>query len=403
MGDWVTEQQEQGWDFTSKSVCTQCVDDEALKAVLAADEDTEVVCDFCSNSPAAPFDTLMEAFVNGLRTEYGTADNEGVYWDGREGGYQWNRIVDSHDLVEQFGSDVLTGDGLLQAVQGTMHDAAWVEVDFVALREDEALALSWEQFCTTVKHHMRYVIWLSDADDEQQWFEPGEIPPSRILQTIGWLIDRLGLVRTLPAGYQLYRARTHGSDKVPTGATELGTAPVEYAKQANRMSPAGIPMFYGAETEATAIREVAVRSQDTHVTVGAFAASAAWTVVDFTQLPAIPSMFDPEWGRMRRSLIFLHDFREQLSKPARSTYEQIDYVPTQIVTEYLLRILGSGRSINGLLYVSALTGQTCAVLDVPADGCVEQNRGWADGGMLRLGLVPGSLKTRVLIADDTAV
>jgi hypothetical protein len=68
------------------------------------------------------------------------------------------------------------------------------------------------------------------------------------------------------------------------------------------------------------------------------------------------SMFDPERDRLRRPLLFLHKLVAQLSRPARVTHEQIDYVPTQVDTEYLLRIFAKGKLVVGLLYASALTG-----------------------------------------------
>jgi hypothetical protein len=111
-------------------------------------------------------------------------------------------------------------------------------------------------------------------------------------------------------------------------------------------------------------------------------------------------MFDRERGRLRRPLLFLHQFVTQLSEPARAReYEQIDYVPTQIVTEYLLRIFAKGQLVAGLLYASDLTGDASAVLDVPRDRCVDHRPGWEadeEDGRLRLRLVPGSLETQPL-------
>jgi hypothetical protein len=119
-------------------------------------------------------------------------------------------------------------------------------------------------------------------------------------------------------------------------------------------------------------------------------------VVDFTDLPKVPSMFDPERGRLRRSLLFLHKFVAQLSKPIRGReYDQIDYVPTQVVTEYLLRIFGNGKVVSGLLYPSTLTGAPCVVLDVPHGRCVNPGDR-LDGVDLALGLVPDSVRTQPL-------
>ena len=82
------------------------------------------------------------------------------------------------------------------------------------------------------------------------------------------------------------------------------------------------------------------------------------------------------------------------------TYEQIDYVPTQIVTEYLLRIFGNGALVDGLLYASALTGRVSAVLDVPASRCAGQVTGWDAGAELRFGLVQDSVEMRKLTSAE---
>jgi hypothetical protein len=392
--DLMMQEDEQGWSFTTQHVCADCVDDDSLETVIRTHADATQACDFCSSSPAAPLDVLLEAFVNGLRLEYGDADNEGVAYESREGGYQWwGPMWNTWDLVGEF-DHVLTGEGLLDAVRSAMHDRVWVEVNFAHPRRDEALSASWERFCEAVQYETRYVFWLRDDEDEEQIRSWGEIPASRILDDLGKLIEQLDLVRDLPAGSRWWRARTHSAPDADWGASELGTTPRENAIQANRMSPAGIPMFYGAVDPDTAVREVAIRTDDRWVTVAAFETSQACTVVDFTALPPVPSQFDPERAHSLRSLLFLHEFAAKLAQPARARLEQVDYVPTQVVTEYLLRIHGRRTPINGLLYPSAFSGGACAVLDVPNVRCAEQTAGWASTDQLRLGLVPGSAVTR---------
>ena len=86
-------------------------------------------------------------------------------------------------------------------------------------------------------------------------------------------------------------------------ASQLGTVPEELAFRSNRMSPAGIPIFYGADNSDSAIEEVASSSEDTHVTWCEFELTEDLQVVDLTQLQPEPSMSDPELGRLPQRAI----------------------------------------------------------------------------------------------------
>jgi len=370
MGYWknrLMEQSDQGWDFTDGAVCSGCVEDEALKTILRENEDADLRCDFCSSVPAAHLDTLLEAFVNGLRNEYENA-LDGVWWDGREGGYQWNPQWDTWDLVEDFYW-VFSSQELLDAVRAAVHDITWVESDFITRRRDEVLIEAWDRFCEAVKQETRFVVWLLPPDEDD--LAPGEIPPAKILEHVAPLIERLDLVRDLPAGQRVWRARTHCMRLIEATASALGTVPRESALKANRMSPAGIPMFYGATDADTAIEEVAFASTDTYVTWSQFELTADLRVVDLTRLPSEPSMFDPELGSMRRQIRFLNMFVEQLSDRVQPDHDQIDYVPTQIVTEYLLHVHGGSERVKGLVYQSSVAQGACVALDVRNDQCID--------------------------------
>ena len=56
----------------------------------------------------------------------------------------------------------------------------------------------------------------------------------------------------LPSGTTLRRARYEDQEGTWNTPQELGPPPVAKANQSNRMSPAGIPMFYGCDDEETA-------------------------------------------------------------------------------------------------------------------------------------------------------
>jgi len=126
-------------------------------------------------------------------------------------------------------------------------------------------------------------------------------------------------------------------------------------------------------------------------------------VLDLTSVPDIPSIFDPTLGALRRELVFLNRFVGQISDRARPDWEAVDYVPTQIVTEFFLRIYEpEGLPVSGLIYRSAITGAKAIVLDVPNNQCVEQLGDWrADPhNELRLGLDEATVNRRKIRADE---
>jgi hypothetical protein len=375
------EQDEQGWSYTDKFVCTACVDDYALEDAIVSVESTDETCSFCARSPAASLDVLMDVFVAGLRNEYNDADAEFVPYETKEGGYQFfaGPGLDSWDLVGRF-EDVLLGEGLVDEVRNSIHDTTWVERDSVWRRRDDVLRDAWSAFSESVKYRTRYVIWLVDDVDEQELRGYGEVPPGKIIHDIGQLLEQLGMVRVLPAASAVWRAQTHeGSVLQPAAsAGRLGTGKREHAKQPNRMSPAGIPMFYGAMDLDTAIVEVAVHAaaDRDHVTVGRFSLSSDVTVVDFTALPTTPSVFDPRLGRFRREITFLHEFVKTLSIPVAPGDEAIDYVPTQVLTEYFLRVFkpAENQDVIGLVYPSApRPGGVSLVLDISNERCFDDS------------------------------
>lgn len=373
------EQEAQGWDYTDKLVCAGCVDDYAIENAIRAAAREEEVCDFCGANPAASLDVLMRVFVDGLRNEYNDADSELIPWESREGGYQFfaGPGYDSWDLVGEFG-DVLIGDGLIDEVRRSIHEKMWVERDYVWRRRDDVLRDAWSAFSDAVKYRTRYVFWLVDDVDEHELRGWGEVPPGKILHDIGGLLESLGVIKVLRAGTTVWRAQTHtGPQLTPdSSAGRLGTGRRQHAKQPNRMSPAGIPMFYGAVDYDTAIAEVAIHApkERDHVTAGQFVLATDVTVVDFPALPDQPSVFDPKLGRVWREIAFLHEFEESLSIPVAPEDEAIDYVPTQVLTEFFLRVYRpeSGGDVVGLVYNSAARpGGTSLVLDIPNERCLD--------------------------------
>ena len=77
----------------------------------------------------------------------------------------------------------------------------------------------------------------------------------------------------------------------------------------NRMSPAGISMFYGASDKDTAKKEVLNEEwKDSQITKGTFALKQDLQIIDLTHLPEIPSIFDKSNRKNYYKILFFRSF-----------------------------------------------------------------------------------------------
>jgi hypothetical protein len=130
------------------------------------------------------------------------------------------------------------------------------------------------------------------------------------------------------------------------------------------MNPAGIAYFYLAASAETAVAET-LRGDPRKYLVATFRTSAAFPILDLSALPPLPSIFDAGRQYEREALLFLRDFVRDISVPiARDGREHIDYVPSQIVSEYFAQVAvgPSGEKIRGLAWNSAVDGGKNVVL-----------------------------------------
>jgi hypothetical protein len=253
---------------------------------------------------------------------------------------------------------------------------------------------------------------------------------AKVLEAIDRLLVNFDLITTLPAGTVTYRARGHAryEDSHGWGAAQLGTNLPKNAASSSRMSPAGIPLFYGADDVETALAEVARADDREFFTVGTFVTTEPVTVIDLTHVPPVPSIFDPELGGCQGQLRFLNELVDELRQPIDTARSNLDYVPTQVFCEYFLHVfdpeeyflrvfglkaeadaeadreadaeLDPKAKVRGLVWTSAAAagGGGCLALDVPQEDCVDVADGTA--GRLQLHLVPGSVTVHRRRTDE---
>jgi hypothetical protein len=182
----------------------------------------------------------------------------------------------------------------------------------------------WQDFCTTVQYERRFFETKELLD--QLFGAPSEYDEGTIRP-----------VYPLREGTKLYRARLLDNDFTgemlgnnPSG--ELGAPPKERAR-AGRMNVEYIPAFYGAFCAETAIAEIRPSIGDT-VAVGEFVLTREIKVFDFTAFTLVTGMKWTEIVRHTR-YDFITQMQDEISKPISPFAMQREYIPTQIVAEYL--------------------------------------------------------------------
>jgi RES domain-containing protein len=260
---------------------------------------------------------------------------------------------DTDDVVAECADGVFTEDVAEEAVEAIAAAVATPTAWSSNAIQDE-FAFNWDGFVQTVKHESRFV-YLATRERGREYD-----PPSRVARFLEGLLayadKETKMLVDLPVGTRLFRGRMTDDvaalrtqvDAAP--AKEIGSPPPKVA-QAGRMNAQGIPIFYSATTIHTAVAEIALHSPYDDAVVGEFVTQRDLTIIDFTRKPKLPSAFDRSRRERFMFARFVDDFVEAITQPViLDGRQRIDYVPTQIVTEYLRWV--PDRRIEGIAFPS---------------------------------------------------
>lgn len=195
-------------------------------------------------------------------------------------------------------------------------------------RSWEVLVEKWEQFCNEIKDNNRYF-------------------PENVLDLV--VIKRLlsYLRETLGKGKTLYRAIiSHSGKRYPP--SKMGKPPKSLS-EGGRANPKGIPYLYISSSPSTAISEVRPSIKD-KVTVGNFKLQEKLKVVDLRKSTiGDPFRYGDELNNVVDYLLFVHKLGEELSKAISPRESDIEYIPTQYLSEFI-----KGLGYDGIIYGSSM-------------------------------------------------
>ncbi|WP_294329207.1 HEPN-associated N-terminal domain-containing protein [uncultured Sphingomonas sp.] len=357
-------------DVGGKRVCSDCFADEHIAKVVRANAKGNF-CDYCGRKGkkvvAADLSDVLEFMLPQIDLEYDRAD-QALPNDPDTGERMFPEDeFDARDMLETHIELELPNDhdcDLMEDIANAMPDHQWCRRDPLAASRDEAIGVSWAGFKQVIKHRRRFFFLQHkdrDLDRDLSWGEAAYGIPE-LLERIAEFTQRLGMIRVLPAGSAFIRAQRMNEGEQDFDAARMGPPPYAFATMPNRMSPIGVPMFYGAVEASTALAEIATAPG--RFALGTFVTTRQVVIVDLSSLPPVPSLFDPDLARYRAIAMFMHEFIGDFKKPIdRQAGPHLEYLPTQVITEYFRTIASAEKKpIEGLAYSSTKDGKPAIVL-----------------------------------------
>jgi len=356
-----------------RSVCHHCFQDAGLRRYVRHAANARV-CDFCGRrfrkDRAAPLETVAR-FVEGcLRRNYDHPENVLFYDRESESGWAGNVWSNSELIEETVAADWPVMEAIIACFNP---DFEWCEADPALFMPEEHLRVSWEIFCDYVKHRSRFMFLRPDESGRRFSDEQDDtlVRSTEMLDLFGEAIEACNLIHTLGARTRLYRVRSVSDSGWFTTPEDLGPPPSSpTGPPASRMSPAGIPLLYVALDEKTALEET--MSGSGRASMAAFSPMRALRLLDLRGDRPVPyrSIFEKASSVERGMPQFVRAFRNEIARPvARDGREHIEYVPSQIVTEFIRRVYrtSAGERLDGVLYPSTKNPEgVCAALFVTA-------------------------------------
>jgi len=200
----------------------------------------------------------------------------------------------------------------------------------------------WEEFKESCKHFNRF-------------FDLGGRRSSRakILSSLDDIFTSMKMF--LPKGTQIYRGRRF---EVPNGKTlndiallkEISPPPPNSARN-SRMSPAGISYTYLASDIDTCLAEIHVQSND-KAFIGEFETKKTLKILDLSSTPryTVKSCFSPDYDHSQNWIgDFVNQFKNEISAPISEDEEDLEYVATQLLAEYIRK-----KGYHGIRFRSSL-------------------------------------------------
>ncbi|WP_196602994.1 RES family NAD+ phosphorylase [Pectinatus frisingensis] len=316
--------------------CTECFHDAQIRAMITANNQIGE-CNFCGskNIPIYPVDKQTD--LSDLISEVINIYEE---FDDGEPLFQllindWNifnkSLTRANNLVEAFCSVIF---GECESNHNVKVRIPRSAVENYGIFGGH----SWEEFSTAIKRKNRF---------HNGFFRADQFATFLTYATKKYL-----------KGTVLFRARIWPDNK-GLNISEMG-APPPGRRKAGRVNPEGIGVLYLTSDEKTALCEVRASAFD-FVSVGRFRLLKDINVVNISDLNNIsPVLYSSGLESLTANIKIFNDIAKEIAKPLRRNDSQLEYLPTQYITEFI-----KSKGYAGVEFASTMAtgGNNIAVFD----------------------------------------
>jgi len=385
-------------------ICHECVSDEFLNKEIRCEGKCEK-CSYCGkNRKAIQLSTLAESIHCAIEQHFHLTSSEPSAFENamlsdRESSYWWARSGQPiHDLIQDVAG---IGEGAAADIQEYLStsygyydpsdyesedpygaDACYEE----SPPDSHEFHESWELLRQEITYRARFFSKFAEQVLDKLF---GNLDALEVFD--GKSVVRIaGPDTENPDIFRARVAQTRDSleQVLKDPVKELAAPPPKSAKH-GRMNPACISVFYGATDAETCISEVRPPI-GSHVVVGRFQIIRNIRLLDLNILSEIyvkGSCFDPDFKTRKEHAAFFQHFVGELTKPVMPDEETFEYLPTQIVAEYLAEKVEP--RLDGIMFESSQAqgkGQNIILFhdscflepyDLPSGATVSINYGWS--------------------------
>lgn len=362
----------------TKNVCWQCISEDLVSAEIRAEQPRRT-CGYCGSRRAAIRIVDLARRVDPVfQNIVGEAESGFVMRDGDpdwapDGDLPSNIMTEILEAdTDEIGRDLVSV--LADHYRGEVNDGGFDFYDdtsdcyAILDAEDDWFGRGWQSFCDELKHQRRFFLDQS-AHVLDEIFGPilrEEWPPGGAIRTIGPNTGQTHIFRARPANDRAEQERIYRQRRRQLGAPPPGIA------GSGRMNAAGISVFYGSFDRDTCVAELRTPVGG-YAIVGRFEILRPLRVLDLTLLEADPeplSYFHAHYSERMAYSAFMRGFHAEIRRAVIPGRETLDYLPTQVIGEYLWSRPNPG--LDGIVFGSAqITDSANNVVLFPQAASVE--------------------------------